>query len=533
MKFGKRFGAILLVLVMMFGLVACSDPGNVETDGPNQTEEVNTNQPVTEVDGIQEGTVLNMGYATQMNVHLPYITIQTSFLAMNIYDTLFYFKDGDPNQIAGLLAKEWVYDEDGLGCTITLNEDACFYTGDPITAQVVVDSLAVNKEYMPSSFNGIESIEAVDENTVYFKFEEKLPAFEVVFANTITSIVDPKAIETYGATSNEAAVGSGPYYISDYVDGEVLTLKANPNYWFEARQPHIETINIYYIADENTQLIAMQSGDIDLLITQNVENYYTLEGNSDLTVYEFDAQCLTCWINEEYSDVLQIAEVREALGHLIDWQAACDIVYDGLYTPAKGIWKEGTAAFVDNSENWSYDPELGLELLESVNVNPEDIKLEMLCYPKYKDIFVAVQSQLAQYGITLEVPTNESSAVASKHAAGDFCIASSWLNYTPANPLSGFTMGVAHTGAQRSVFLENCAPEADAQLQELYQAALGASSLDEQYEICREMTEILQENFVNIGGIQLYHWVALSNEFTNLSYHGDTFYIDFCYMYAA
>ena len=538
-KLTKKLMALLLAAVLTLALAACA--GGTPQPSPSSSGTPSVSDPGTTPDpsdpaqetGIQAGTVLNMAYATQMNVHLPYLNVQGSFLSMNIYDTLFYFKDGDPNQIAGLLAKDWVYDADNLGCTVTLNEDACFYTGDPITAQTCVDAWATTKEYMPSYFNNIESIEAKDEHTLYFKFAAHLPSFEVVFCDTITSVVDPKAIAAKGATSNEAAIGSGPYYIEKYVDGEVITLRANPNYWFPARQPHVETINIYYITDTNTQLIAIQSGDVDLLMTQDVETYYTLSEQKDLDLYSFDAQCLTVWINEESSPELANAKVCEALGHLIDWQAACDIVYDGLYTAAKGIWKEGTAGYVDNTKNWTHDPELGLKLLEEAGVKPSDIHMEMLCYPKYKDVFVAVQSQLAQYGITLDVPTTESSAVSSKHAAGDFSLASSWCSYTPANPLSGFTTGVTKTGAQRSVFLDKCAPEADAKLDELYAQAVSADSLSQQYELCREMTAILQDNFVNCGGIQLYHWLFLNNKFTNLVYQGNVFYVDFCYLRAA
>ena len=513
MKNIRRTLALVLALVFALSMVSFAAP---EEGGDNN---------------IQPGTVVDMGYATQMNVHLPYITVQTSFIAMNIYDTLFYFVDGDANNIGGLLAEEWTYDEDNLGVTVKLHDNACFYTGDPITAQTCIDCWETTRSFMPTYFGTIEEITAVDDHTLYFKFSDKFPTFEVNFADTITSIVDPKAIAEYGDTSNEAAVGSGPYYIENYIDGEVLTLHANPNYWFEARKPHIETVNIYYIADANTQLIAMQSGDIDLMMTQDPIVLYTLEETPGVNVTEYQAQALTCWINEEYSDVLQIAEVRQALAHLIDWQAACDIVYDGLYSPATGIWKEGTAGYVDNTENFTYDPDLGLALLEEAGVDPADIKLEMLCYPKYKDVFVAVQSQLAQYGITFDVPTNESSAVASLHAAGDFCIASSWLGYTGANPMAGFSAGILPTGAQTSVFLDNCAPEAAQQLYDLYDQAATADSLEEQYAICREMTKVLQDNYVNLGGIQLRHWLALSDEFDGLNYQNNVFYIDFCYMY--
>lgn len=524
---------ILFIFIMIFiGIsnTACGENIITSDDVKLNNEIFSTDLTEQELEaiGIQEGTVFNYGSTNDFTAQLPYLNMVSSFISLQLYDTLFYFEDGDTNKITGLLAKEWEMDEDGLGYTVELYDNITFSTGENVTAQTCIDCWETTKQYMPSLFSNIESIEAIGKYTLKFEFSQPFPTFMETFADTITSIVDPDMIEEYGASNNEAAVGTGPYYIENYVAGQVLTLKANKNYWNSEKYPHIETINIYYMSDSDTALISLENGDIDMYETSDVQVFYSMSAIDNMEVSTLDTQALPLWFNESHNEYLGIPEVREALGYLVDWQAVCDIVYDGYYSPLTSIWKEGTGAYVEN-QYFDYDVEKGLELLESVDVDSEDIEISILSYSKYKDAWTVIQSQLYQYGITVNIETYESATVSSIQASGDWDITASWVGYTPANPFNGFAQGIQSDASSKVIFFDE--EVISNEIQSLYEKANSALDIDTQMNFLQEITTVLQDNFASLGGLQLERFIGVNSNFSNLVYDKNTFYIQFCYMY--
>jgi ABC-type transport system substrate-binding protein len=479
--------------------------------------------------GIVPGSVLNWSYENQTNQQIPYLSAQITALSIEIYDTLFYFEDGKVDKLTGMLAKEWTQDADGLGYTIQLHDNVKFTNGTPLTAQTCVECWEYTAKYMPSFFSNIERIDAVDEDTLYFKFNKPFAAFMATFADTVTSIVDPAGLKQYGDTDNRAAIGSGPYKIEKYDAGQVLTLKANENYWFKPRMPQIETINIFYIPDTNTSLSALEAGEIDYYDTQNLQSFYNMKDLPGVNVLSIEGAQINLWLNEKRAPVLGKLEVRKALGMLIDWQEICDMIYDGLYYPAKGMWKHDTIAAVD-SPYYIYDPEKGLALLKEAGVDPSSISLEYLSYPKYEDVGVAIQSQLARYGIKISVNAPESSTCAALERSGGWDVRMSWNAYWPALPLNGFSVGVQKEGNQRSVFFEECDPEAFQKVEAMYAEALDAKNMEEQGKILRDFTAYLSEKCATVGGFQIFKWAGLSDRFTNLVYSENTSYPELYYL---
>jgi ABC-type transport system substrate-binding protein len=478
---------------------------------------------------IVPGSVLNWAYKNAINQHLPYLSIQIEQLTKNIYDTVFYFEDGDVNKITGHLAEQWTPDADGLGYNVILHDNVKFTNGRPLTAQSCIDCWKYAKKYVPSFFSNIERIDAVNERTLYFKFNKPFPLFMQFFADSVTGIADPASIEQYGDSDNKAAIGSGPYKIEKYVAGEVLTLKANEDYWFEPKKPSVETVNIYYIPDVNTVMTALEAGEIDYYETQNIQAYYTMLDLPHFNVIPIKYNQFTMWTNEKRAPVLGKLEVRKALSMLIDWQGVCDLVYDGLWYPTKGIWTPGSPAAVD-SPYYIHDPEQGLALLKEAGVDPKSISLEFLCYQSYEDVALAVQAQLAQYGIKIKINVLESATVVSLEQSNEWDLRMGFNSYWPATPLVAFTIAVQKAGNTRCVFFEDCDPEASLKIESMYAEAVNAKTAQEQGNILHELTAYLQEKCVTVGGFQIIRWAALSDKFTNFICDNNKTYADVCYL---
>ena len=102
-----------------------------------------------------------------------------------------------------------------------------------------------------------ESIEATDEWTVVFKMTEpSIGVLRSMFQLAMLWILPPEVIEQYGDYSDwKNVVGTGPFILTDYVEGVSKTYAKNPNYWgFDEkypanRLPYIDGLSAVFMAE--------------------------------------------------------------------------------------------------------------------------------------------------------------------------------------------------------------------------------------------------------------------------------------------
>ena len=68
----------------------------------------------------------------------------------------------------------------------------------------------------------------------------------------------------------EAPIGTGAYKFVSAVNGDSITLEAFDDYWGGA--PAIKNVVVKLISDTTTQTIALENGDIDLLMSPSISS---------------------------------------------------------------------------------------------------------------------------------------------------------------------------------------------------------------------------------------------------------------------
>jgi peptide/nickel transport system substrate-binding protein len=63
-------------------------------------------------------------------------------------------------------------------------------------------------------------------------------------------------------------VGAGPFVVSEWIRGDRLVLKRNPDY-FEPGKPYLDELILRDVVDAPTRLQSVQSGDADLAMNVN------------------------------------------------------------------------------------------------------------------------------------------------------------------------------------------------------------------------------------------------------------------------
>ena len=191
--------------------------------------------------------------------------------------------------LRGLLAESWETPDD---TTIVFNirkgvnwHDKVPMNGRELTAQDIEYNLhrvsALGSGFTEPSPIGwiknlpLESIGATDKWTVVVKLKEpNLQALMNLTLGTTGNILPPEVIKQYGDVKDwRNLVGTGPYMLTEWVEGSSVTYEKNPDYWGydekypENRLPYTDKIRTLIIPEKATAMAALRSRDLDYVGT--------------------------------------------------------------------------------------------------------------------------------------------------------------------------------------------------------------------------------------------------------------------------
>ncbi len=179
-----------------------------------------------------------------------------------VYDTPITI-DLDGNYVPEL-AEEWSVSDDGLTWTLDLVEGATFHDGTPLTAEDVKYSLELWRDhedwaYLSAYGDVFRRIEAPDEQTVTITLTNPVGNFE---SRMVFMYVVPKAIweevEDPVAFDNAEMIGSGPFKLAEYRQGEFVRLEANDDYF--GAPPNVDEVIFQTIQNADARVSALTTG---------------------------------------------------------------------------------------------------------------------------------------------------------------------------------------------------------------------------------------------------------------------------------
>ncbi len=164
--------------------------------------------------------------------------------------------DADVNFV-GDLASEYSVSDDALRWDFTLRDDARWSNGEPVTAEDVVFTYELlKKEATQFDLSNVRKITSGDEKQVSFQLERP----RSTFVSQLSEIpILPK--DHYGPEYSSNPIGSGPYQVRSYQDGQQLILEPNPH-WYGGKVA-FSSLTFLFLA-EDAALAAARSGGVDI-----------------------------------------------------------------------------------------------------------------------------------------------------------------------------------------------------------------------------------------------------------------------------
>jgi len=458
-KIGWKLLVVMVVLTMLIpGLAACA-PTAEPTAAPEATqapaattapEATQAPEPTTAPEATQapeptEAPTAEAQEPVTIRVGTTYIwdTANPTYgwygynLRYLIYDTLVE-EAGIGNFVPGL-AESWEVSDDGLVWTFKIREGVTFHDGTPCTAEDVAWSLNWTLEYEPETFSfylaNFAEVVALDDTTLQVTLSDPVGNMEYLLMYVW---ILPRSVWE-GMTYDEimefedlsAGIGTGPYKLVEWAEGEYLILEANESYWRGA--PAIDRAVWQEFATEDAMVQALLAGEIDVVDEIPRTAVSTLQDAEGVEVPILESTTVDELIINSHEDGTQPASlndpaVRLAIAYAIDKQQVVNVAYLGYAEPASVIIPTSLGDW-HNSDvvDIPFDPAEGNRILDEAGYVDsdgdgirEDQEGNPLEYRLYAEddatetrILEIISDGLAQIGISAPpTPMDEDSLIA-------------------------------------------------------------------------------------------------------------------------
>lgn len=227
------------------------------------------------------------------------------------------------------LAQRWEVEEGGRRYRFHLRQGVRWHDGKPFTAPDVVFTfrellLNYHARTRASVAPALASVEATDDSTVVFTFRRPYAAFLRQLDVSEAPILPAHVYEggdPLRNPANVAPVGTGPYRFASYSPHSEIRYVANREYFGGA--PTIGTVVLRIIPDEDTQVAALEAGEVDWLFSVPRPALARLSGDRSVHVIHSaqspgGSNCIsTLGFNLDRS-VFRDLRVRKAIAHAVN-----------------------------------------------------------------------------------------------------------------------------------------------------------------------------------------------------------------------
>lgn len=387
---------------------------------------------------------------------------QSARIMQIVYDTL-VVKD-EKFEFVPALAERFEESEDHKTFTFHLRPGVRFHTGKPLSSADVkytFDSLLAPALRSPirGAVDKITSIETPDPLTVIFRAQEPFYTF---ISNLAAIGIIP---EGAGTEIINAPVGTGPYKMTYYKEGESVRLEANPDYW--GGPPNIPRVNIKIVTDNSTRQAELMSGEVDVVYNAQFdpETVRALQGRSGIQIVNKEGVNIDyLGLNLTQGSELRNQKLRRAVAYALDRDVIIHRLLRDQARQADAILPPEHWAYENNVTVYGHEPDRAKQLLDEAGYPDPDgdgpqprlaLSLMTTTTQISRNIAAIMQDQLRRVGIHLELNSLELATLFDRIGKAQYDIY--YLRSIGANQSTDVFQFVYHSRYQDPEFNESIA----------------------------------------------------------------------------
>jgi peptide/nickel transport system substrate-binding protein len=307
-----------------------------------------------------------------------------------VYDTMFDLQfDGS---FKPELAESWEVSDDGLIWTFKIRSGVKWHDGEPLTANDIAFTFNLYKSdenfaYLQSNTNYFESITALDDQTLEIKLTELIPNVE---AQMVAMYVLPEHIfkDSPVEFENTEMIGSGPFKMVEYKQGEFVRLGKNADYWTDP--PKVDGLIFQTFGSQDVLVQAIKTGQVDMITEMPATAVVGLRNDANVEIVTgppLSPYAADIIMNQMTSErcpkddggvctghpALLDKTVRQALAQATDKLQLIDVLLLGLGTPGLTLAPDSFVPwFNPNLTDYELDIEAANKLLDDAGYKDAD-----------------------------------------------------------------------------------------------------------------------------------------------------------------
>lgn len=406
------------------------------------------------------------------------------------------------------LAESWEVAPDGLSVTLRLVKNAVFHDGKPVTSEDVAFSIMTIKANHPfqTMLAAVDKVETPDPFTAIIKLSHPHPALLLAMSPALMPIL-PKHIygdgqEIKAHPANLKPVGSGPYRLTDYKQGEYYTLEKFDKFFIPGR-PKLDKIVVKLVSDSNAALVSIERGDVNVLpFVVGVRDIERLEKMPGVTVTNkgFTGIGPINWLAfNTKKKPLDDVRVRQAIAYAANRDFITSKLMGGKAMAATGPIAPGSPLDEPNVEKYKLDLAKSASLLDAAGYpkKPDGSRITLtIDYipgtdEQQRNVAEYLRSQLKRVGINLEVrAAPDFPTWAQRISSFDFDLTMDTV-FNWGDPVIGVDRTYLTSNIRKGIIWSNTQQYSNPKVDELLVAAARETSPDKRKALYSEFQKIV------------------------------------------
>lgn len=359
-----------------------------------------------------------------------------------LYSTLVEVDDN--MQLKPLLAKSWDVSADNITFTFHLRTDVFFHDDDCFTGgkgrRLIARDVAYSFKRITDKntaspgawiFNNkvdtVKPFTAIDDSTFQLKLLKPFQPVLGILSMQYCSVVAKEAVEKYGSDFRRHPVGTGPFKMVAWEEGQALIMKKNENYFENDNDgnnlPYLDGIKVSFFDSKATEFLEFQQRRLDFIndietsfkdeiltktgqLKKDWEEKLVLQKHSYLNI-----EYLGILVDEKNelvkSSPLQQQKIRQAINYGFDRRKMMLYLRNSIGTAAEsGFVPAGLPSFDSTVvAGYHYNPSKAKQLIAEAGYSSNNSMpvIKLLTIPVYADLAGYIANELKQVGINVQV----------------------------------------------------------------------------------------------------------------------------------
>jgi peptide/nickel transport system substrate-binding protein len=365
------------------------------------------------------------------------------YIIHDVYDTLVGYEPADPGRPdSGLilvphLAQSWTVSPDRKTYTFELRPGLRYSDGSPVHAADFKTSLERALAFKKSAFasylvdiDGAEAVtdgaaetaapsgsvtrggsardcagvRAIDDRHLEVRLARSYAGFLYVMAMPFTTPLPAAHLRAVGDQLRREPLGTGPWRLVRWDEGQSLELERNPYYWDPARPYLDRQIGLENIANDTAYLM-FEQGEIDTVDRLPSPVYVWIQGRPEWRPYIHDSGAMNVYGERMNVRVAPFNDVRvrRALNYAVDKDHIVKLLGGGA-SVSHGLLPPGMVGRDDGLAPYPHDPAKARALLAEAG-HPDGFEVDYVTLKgdDSEKLAMSVQADLAEVGVRTKI----------------------------------------------------------------------------------------------------------------------------------